>query len=225
VLDVDGLFITGTDTGVGKTAVTVAIARTMRDQGHRPLAIKPIATGCRIERGRWANDDTLALAEATGADIADVTHWGFPEPVAPCVVAGLYDVKWSVARFVRHVQRQSESGRPLLVEGVGGLLCPLTLTATVADWVRAMRMPTLVVARRSLGTLNHTLLTLEVARHRGIDVRGVVVSETAPPAGLAEETNVEELRKRIGVPLLGVLPFGGERLDHIDWLSLMRSRE
>jgi dethiobiotin synthetase len=93
-----------------------------------------------------------------------------------------------------------------LVEGVGGLLCPLTDTETVADLVQKLDLPLIVVARRSLGTLNHTLLTLEAAARRGLHVAGVVINETTPPQGLADETNVDELRRRITAPILAVVP-------------------
>jgi dethiobiotin synthetase len=111
----------------------------------------------------------------------------------------------------------------LLVEGVGGLLCPLTESETVADLVRELALPLVIVARRSLGTLNHTLLTVEAARIRKLTVVGVVISETAPPAGLAEQTNVEELRRRLDVPLLGVVPYSDEQgsaIANIGWWDL-----
>jgi dethiobiotin synthetase len=108
----------------------------------------------------------------------------------------------------------------LLVEGVGGLLCPLTDDATVADLAAALGLPLVVVARRSLGTLNHTLMTLEVARHRGLKVVGVVVSETEPLAGVAAITAVDEMRRR-GVPVLAVIPHGSpDPTPDIDWWSL-----
>ncbi len=116
----------------------------------------------------------------------------------------------------------------LLVEGVGGLLCPLTERETVADlWPALLALPLVVIARRSLGTLNHTLLTLEVIRQRGLCVAGVVVNETAPVQGVAEETNVTELGKRLTVPILAVVPFQtnphqGEiaTLAAVDWQRL-----
>ncbi len=121
---------------------------------------------------------------------------------------------------------QAEPGSITLVEGVGGLLCPLTERETVADLARSLGLPLIVVARRSLGTLNHALLTLEVARHRSLPVAGIVVSETVRPSGLAEETNIKELRKRIDVPLLAVLPYQPDPpdrfpcLDAVNWGEL-----
>ncbi len=117
----------------------------------------------------------------------------------------------------------------MLVEGVGGLLCPLTESALVADWIAKLALPVLIVARRSLGTLNHTLLTLEVAKQRCLRVIGVVVNETTRPASLAEQTNVEELRRWIDVPIRAVVPYqeGEPRteipaISDVDWWSLIR---
>ena len=119
------------------------------------------------------------------------------------------------------MRRQARPEAVLLVEGVGGLLCPLTEGETVADLARLLALPLVIVARRALGTLNHTLLTVEVARGRGLAVAGVVVSETTPPCGPAEESNVEELRQRLDVPLLAVAPHGqGLALAAVDWWQL-----
>lgn len=207
-----GLFVTGTDTGVGKTVVTCAIARQWRLQGRAFVVRKPVSTG--------GNEDARLLAEASGQPAEEITPLVFREPAAPPVAAACE------GRLLRlgHVMAACEPrGGPLLVEGVGGLLCPLTEDETVADLALLLRLPLVVVARRSLGTLNHTLLTLEVARARGLPVAGVVVSETAAPAGAAEHTAVDELRRR-GARVLAVAPFGapGPALGAVDWWSLGR---
>ncbi len=225
-----GLFVTGTDTGVGKTWVAAAIARVLCRQGRGVRAIKPVATGAAWTGQRWLSDDTRLLAEATGeADLEAVTPWTLAAPAAPPVAARLAGVALALDDLAAAVRRRG-GGREVgvVVEGVGGLLCPLTEEATVADLVGRLGLPVVVVARRSLGTLNHTLLTLEAARGRRLDVRGVVVNETTPPAGVAEETNVEELRRRLAVPLLAVVPHqaGGpegvaEAVAGVDWWGLM----
>ena len=223
-----GLFITGTDTSVGKTLVTAAVARSLRGQGRGVVVCKPVATGARQVGGRWLADDTVALAEATGltGEWERVTPWAFADPVAPPLAARQQGVTLALAAVAGAVLNRARPGAALLVEGVGGLLCPLTDGETVADLVRELGLGLVVVARRSLGTLNHTLLTLEVARARGLSVAGVVVSETVPPDGLADETNVDELR-RLGVGVLAVVPHraggaGGEEpaLAGVDWWRL-----
>jgi dethiobiotin synthetase len=233
IRELRGLFVTGTDTGVGKTWVAAAIARALCQQGRAVRVVKPVATGAAWTGQRWLSDDTRLLAEAAAeTDLEAVTPWTLAAPAAPPVAARLAGVGLVLEDIVAAVRRRG-GGREVgvIVEGVGGLLCPLTEEATVADLVGQLGLPVVVVARRSLGTLNHTLLTVEVARGRGLDVRGVVVNETVPPAGVAEETNVEELRHRLAVPLLAVVPHqvGGPEgmtaaVAGVDWWGLMDGR-
>jgi dethiobiotin synthetase len=202
------LFFTGTDTDVGKTFVTACVARVLRGQGHAVSVSKPVATGARRSGDRWVCADTVRLAAAAGEeDWEAVTPWAFPDPVAPPVAARRRGTALTLADLAAAVRRRERPGATLLVEGVGGLLCPLTDGETVADLAAVVGLPLVIVARRSLGTLNHTLLTVEVARGRGLRVAGVVVNETAPAEGLAEQTNVDELRRRLAVPLLTVVPY------------------
>ena len=219
-----GLFITGTDTGVGKTEVTAAIARLWRRQGRDFAVSKPVATGGGRDAG-----DTLRLARAAGeADLEAVTPFAFAEPAAPPVAARASGARLTLEGLAEAVRRRHRPGGAVLVEGVGGLLCPLSDEHAVADLAFVLGLPLVVVARRSLGTLNHTLLTVESARARGLRLAGVVVSEAAPVAGLAEQSNVEELR-RLGVPVLAVVPYraGGYEeeipaVSAVDWWSLAR---
>ncbi|HXG11615.1 MAG TPA: dethiobiotin synthase, partial [Gemmataceae bacterium] len=226
------MIITGTDTGVGKTVVTAGIARLLRRQGCAVRVCKPVATGASWVGGRWVSEDTIRLAEAAGipGDLEAVTSWTFPDPVAPPVAARRQGVTLDLAELAEAVRRCHRPGAVLLVEGVGGLLCPLTERETVADLAAVLGLPLVVVARRSLGTLNHTLLTLEAAQRRGLRVAGVVVNETVPPDTLADATNVEELRRRITVPLLAVMPhqadpFADEppALAAVDWRGLCQT--
>lgn len=209
-----GLFIVGTDTGVGKTIVTAAIARHLHQQGEAVRVSKPVATGAIRQHEQWVSEDTLTLAQALGVEndstaLQRITPWNFPEPVAPPVAARLAGVTLNIHEMKRAIEQQSRDGF-LLVEGVGGLLCPLTEHETVADLAALINLPVIVVARRSLGTLNHTLMTLEVAQRRQLTIAGLIVNETTPPEGLAEETNILELQKRVNAPLLGVLPYQRE---------------
>jgi len=223
-----GLFFTGTDTGVGKTFVAAAAARRLRQQGCSVRVCKPVATGARCIKGRWVSEDTLRLAEAAGMEkeLAEITPWAFPEPVAPPVAARFHGITLTIDETAAAVRRQARPGGILLVEGIGGLLCPLTEAETVADLAKAVGFPLVVVARRSLGTLNHTLLTLEAARIRGLPVAGLVINETTPSQTLAEEMNVDELRRRVAVPLLAVIPhqpqgaISPDAVAAIDWRQL-----
>lgn len=222
-----GLFFTATDTGVGKTYVTSAVARLLRQQGHSIAVCKPVATGAAWVDGRWLADDTVQLALSAGVtpDWSSVTPWTFPEAVAPPVAARLHGVVLDLAEIAQSVRRLEQVNTTLLVEGVGGLLCPLTEHETVADLVKAVQLPLIIVARRGLGTLNHTLLTVEVAHRRGLRVAGVVINEPEPPAGLAAMTNIEELGRRLDVPLLALVPHdaakdGTTAVASTDWRRL-----
>jgi dethiobiotin synthetase len=219
-----GLFVVGTDTSVGKTVVTAAIARCLRNIGRAVVVCKPVATGA--ENG--VSDDTRRLADAVGhTDYHRVTPWTFPLPAAPPVAARAAKAELVLSKIADYVKAAAPSDALMLVEGVGGLLCPLTERESIADLALVLNFPLIVVARRSLGTLNHTLLTLDVARQRGLRVAGVVISETTPVRCFAEETNVVELSKRIAVPLLAVVPYREnpyegeiESLTVVDWHAL-----
>ena len=223
-----GLCFIGTDTGVGKTFVTAAVARLLRLQRRNVAVCKPVATGARQTNGSWVSDDTVLLADAAGmmGELERVTPWTFPEPAAPPVAARLAGVELKFDALVQAV-RDLAKPRPACAGGRRGRLALSAHRARNGGRLGCtVEMPLVLVTRRSLGTLNHTLLTLEVARSRGLPVVGVVVSETVRPEGLAAETNVEELKKRIHVPVLAVVPFlpNGPRIPHeihaVDWWQL-----
>src|SRR5439155_12884693 len=227
-----GLFFSGTDTGVGKTVVTAGVARLLRRQGRPVRVCKPVATGAAWCNGRWLSEDTRLLASAAGmeGELDRVTPWAFEAPAAPPVAARLAGTSLGLSDLVTAVRACARSEAALLVEGVGGLLCPLTERETVADLVRVLGLPLVLVARRSLGTLGHTLMAVEVAAGRGLPLAGVVVSETVAPCGPADETNVDELRRRLAVPLLAVVPHGArdesaaDALAAVDWWRLANKR-
>ncbi|MBI1913600.1 MAG: dethiobiotin synthase [Planctomycetes bacterium] len=223
-----GLFFSGTDTSVGKTVVTAAVARLLRRQGRPVRVCKPVATGAAWSGGRWLSEDTWLLASAAGmeAELDRVTPWSFKAPAAPPVAARLAGMSLSLSELVTAVRTCAHPEAALLVEGVGSLLCPLTERETVADLVRELGLPLVLVARRSLGTLGHTLMAVEVATGRNLPLAGVVVSETVPPCGPADETNVDELRRRLAVPLLAVVPHGAtgesaaDAVAAVDWWQM-----
>lgn len=219
-----GLFMTATDTGAGKTYVTAGLARLWRRE-RRPFRVcKPVATGADND---WSDDTRLLAEAADDPDLHAITPYTFAVPAAPPVAARLAGTTLRLEDLVAAVRRRAADGNAVLVEGVGGLLCPLTERETVADLAVELALPLIVVARRSLGTLNHTLLTVEAAQRRGLRMAGVIVTATTPVMGVAEETAIEELRQWLNVPLLAALPHqpnadDGEIADlrTVDWWRL-----
>jgi dethiobiotin synthetase len=191
------LLVTGTDTGVGKTYVTAALAAACAGSGRRVAVLKAAQTG---------DDDDAAWIAKRVPGIAVRTALRYDAPVAPVVAARLEGApEPSLEPIVAAARELRASTDGILVEGSGGLLVPISRRETFADLALALDLPLLIVARPGLGTLNHTALTVEVARARGIDVAGVVVCGTSADPGIAERTNLDELRRI--APLLGTLPY------------------
>ena len=213
-----GLFIVGTDTGVGKTRVAAAIARTWREAGHRVGVLKPASSGTEVIDGRSISPDAEALIEAIGGNIPRhrVAPIVFDEPLAPPVAARRMGRLLTPERVIQAVAESLEwwSSRAdlMVVEGVGGLLCPLAEGWTLADLAIWLDYPLVVVAHRGLGTLNHTLLTIEAARRRSLRVAGVILNGSrATTDPVAEATNAAELARRLGdVAILADWPFDTE---------------
>jgi dethiobiotin synthetase len=203
-------FVTGTDTGVGKTTVSAGILAALRRRGHPVAALKPVETGCsRGPTGELVPSDALLLRAAAGRDdlpLASVVPYLYPLPITPAVAARREGVPISLpAIHAAYASLRALRPRLLLVEGAGGLLSPLTDDHLGADLAHELDLPLLVIARASLGTLNHTLLTLHEAESRGLAVAGVVLSRTLDARGPDEDTNLTELRRLTRVPVLGVL--------------------
>ena len=208
-----GLFITGTDTEVGKTVVAAGLAYGLRRLGLRVGVMKPVATGCARANGTLASADARALLRASGSrDPMDlVCPYRFEPPAAPLVAAeNRYDVpkappvrRTVIERAFRELARRHDI---VLVEGIGGLLVPLNSRESVADLARHLGLPVLVVARAGLGTINHTLLTIEAARSAGLNLAGVVLNGRSRRPSLAERTNPRVIRELGRVPILGVVP-------------------
>lgn len=210
-----GLFVTGTDTGVGKTWVSSALASAMTRAGVRVGVIKPVATGATRVDGEWRSEDTEALIAAIGREVPRhrVTPILFEEPLAPPVAARRAGEPLDFGRLLAATEEAIAwwsgpgGAEVVVVEGVGGLLCPIAERKTVADLAVALDFPVVVVARRGLGTLNHTLLTVEASLLRGLRLAGVVLNGAEPIGSpIAEQTNPEELSRWLGnVPLLAEL--------------------
>jgi len=219
-----GLFVTGTDTDVGKTFVTALIARELRHDGVRVGVCKPACSGAEFVAGVPVWQDIEQLAAAAEIDDRErICRQRFLAPLAPPVAAALEDGTLDDELCRRTVTDWEGRCDLMLVEGVGGLLCPLTATSSVADFAGWTGFPLIIVARLGLGTINHTLLTLECAAQRGLRVGGILLSDgdrlSETPAG---RTNADELSSRIDVPLLGVVPFGADSVRLRDGITPAR---
>lgn len=204
-----GLFITATDTEVGKTVVAGAIADWFRRRGHRAGVLKPFATGCAHRREGLVSEDAEFLAHCADArfPLDVICPVRFAEPLAPRVAAerAKQPVDWNALnRSLRMIQAGSDV---LIVEGIGGVMVPLDERHTVIDLMQWMRLPAVIVARAGLGTINHTLLTLHALRTANISVAGVVINRyPADNASVAEETNPRVIEKVGKVPVLCIVP-------------------
>jgi dethiobiotin synthetase len=204
-----GLFVTGTDTGVGKTMVTASLVLALRGLGVNACGMKPIETGCH-RRGRTLvprDGKFLKSVAAMYEPVTAVTPYCLERPLAPLIAAEIEGVSIDLGLVRKRFAKLAEKYDAVIVEGVGGLAVPLTARASVADLAKSLKLPLLIVASPFLGTINHTLLTVSFARRMRIEIAGVVLNYMSPPEGsLAEETNPEALRRLSGVPVLGVLP-------------------
>lgn len=205
-------FVTGTDTGVGKTTVATAVLAAASARGLRTGCMKPAESGCaRNANGELMPADALALRAASnmGQALESVCLYRFAAPVAPGVAADQCGEEISIERIkAGFAALAAEQPDVALVEGAGGLLVPLGRGVMVADLAQSLDIPLLVVGRPGLGTINHTLLTIEVARARGIDVAGFIFSAHAADMDeAAMRVNGVEIEKASGVRSLGCLPW------------------
>jgi dethiobiotin synthetase len=205
---VPGCFVTGTDTGVGKTVVTAAIVAALRARGSAVRVLKPIITGLdETPRPDWPHDHELlaAIAGAAPEEVAIVTYG---PAVSPHLAGELSGRPVDPGALRAAIQAASGGGEVLIVEGVGGLLVPLSDRYSVRDLARDVALPLILVARPGLGTINHTLLTLEAARAEGLPVAGVVLTPW-PEAPSAVELSNRRTIERLGDVPVATLPYIG----------------
>lgn len=208
-VSIPGLFVTGTDTEVGKTLVAGAIADWFRRRGRRVGVLKPVATGCARRREGLVSEDAEFLAHCADArfPLDVICPQRYAEPLAPAIAAERAEqpVDWdAVQRSLRMIGGGSDI---MIVEGVGGAMVPLDAKHTVLDLARWLALPAVVVARAGLGTINHTLLTVNALRAAGVTVAGVVVNRyPSDGASIAEESNPRAIERWGKVPVLCIVP-------------------
>ena len=190
------IFITGTDTGVGKTYVAKLMAGALRQQGYKVAVMKPIVTG--------SMDDVNRLKA--------VHVYFFKTALAPSVAAKLEHKNISIDRILSAYKKLCQENDFVIVEGIGGLLVPIKKGYLVADLIKDMAAPAIIVARPGLGTINHTLLTVKYAQNAGIKVLGVIFNETKKTKiGACERTNPKEIEREADVPILGWVKYGSKK--------------
>ncbi len=170
-----GLFVTGTDTGVGKTVLSAALLAAMASAGEAVRAHKPVVTGLDEPPERWPRDHEL-LAAITGMSPAQVSPLRYGPPTSPHLAAALAGERIEPGEVIARARAAGDGGRTVIVEGVGGLLVPFCEELTVRDLARALDLPVLIAARPGLGTINHTLLAIDAARAAGVRVCAVVLT-------------------------------------------------
>jgi dethiobiotin synthetase len=206
---VRGCFVTGTDTGVGKTVLAAAIAAALRATGTRVAAFKPVVTGLdEPEPGRPADHELLGAA--AGVRPAAVAPLRFGPPVSPHLAAELAGVEVDPAGLEAAARAAAVGAGAIVVEGVGGLLVPLTTGYTIRDLAHALGLPVLVAARPGLGTISHSLLTVEAARAAGLDVRAVVLTPWPERPSAMERSNRATIARMAEVEVHALPPVGVE---------------
>ena len=201
----NGLFITGTDTGVGKTIVAATLARILKTRGVNVGVMKPVTTGCVERNGELISEDAELLAWAAGVDCTDdVAPYRLRQPIAPVEAASLDSVKIDFNRIAESYRRLAARHDYLIVEGAGGLMVPLNGGLLIADLIRHLDLPLLVVARPDLGTINHSVLTCFAAGQMDLEVKGVIVNHFPANPGLAEKGASHQIGSLCGAPILGI---------------------
>lgn len=222
-----GLFIAGTDTDVGKTFVASRIAATLHRQGHRVGVYKPVASGCEVHEGRLISGDAQALWQSAGSagELDAVCPQLFQAPLAPPLAARMEERTVDADLLRSGLNYWLDRSDIVLVEGVGGLMSPVSDDDYVADLAFDFGFPLIVVAADALGVINQTLQTLITAAtfREGLEVAGIVLDAAGPPSDddPSIATNMEELQQRCVPPILARLGWGAEAFDtELDWFSL-----
>jgi dethiobiotin synthetase len=228
-----GLFVTGTDTDVGKTIITSGIAAVLKEKQVDIGVYKPLLSGVSREH---PESDTSLLKEGSQTPLTyeEITPFEFKEPLAPYVAGKLEGRSIYLKDVLNHWNQIKEKHQYFLVEGAGGISVPLGLDFLVSDLIAALDLPTIIVARPNLGTINHTFLTVKYTQSIGIKIAGIIINGKKSDFDLAEQTNPNVIEKQCGVPILGITPrleeLNKEAIkqmikDHIDVSKIIKKLE
>jgi dethiobiotin synthetase len=207
-----GVFVTGTDTGVGKTEIACALLRAGSSMGWRSVGMKPVAAGARRVRGRWTHTDVAALAEASVVRVPNRLRnpYLLVPAIAPHIAADDAGIDLQIGAIMRAYRELSRRADWIVVEGAGGFCVPLNERAHMGDLATRLRLPIVLVVGMRLGCISHALLTAEAIERRGLVLAGWVANRI-DPAMRRYRDNVASLSARLDAPLWGEVPFVAER--------------
>lgn len=207
-----GFFITGTDTGVGKTIIAGAIAVVLKSLGLHTGVMKPVESGCTRRGNSLVPNDAMFLKQIAHTDdpVSDIAPSLFENPLAPMSAAEIEKKNVDLGNMEKVFVHMSSKYDALVIEGIGGLMVPIKGNYYALDLARDFKFPLIITARPGLGTINHTLLTVNTAISSGLKVAGVVINYSYPPLNdLAEQTNLALLPRILPVSIAGVFPYIG----------------
>lgn len=205
-----GFFITGTDTGVGKTVIAGAVIKVLQSFGVKACAMKPIESGCGKEGGVLIPYDGTFLKQAAHMDepINQVTPFCFESPLSPLAASEIEGRKVSIDEIKKAYYRLYTAYEAIVVEGVGGLMVPIRRDYFIVDLARELSLPLIIVTKPGLGAINHTMLTVNYALEAGLEVAGLIINYSLPPENsLAEKTNPGVLDEICPVSIIGTFPY------------------
>ncbi|MDR2219538.1 MAG: dethiobiotin synthase [Methylobacillus sp.] len=219
-----GYFITGTDTGVGKTLIASALVHHFAQNGQRAVGLKPVATGCAWHDGQLLSDDVAELQAASNVTLPlqIINPYAFEPPLAPHIAAALVGQRIEIKTLLNAYEQAATATDVVVVEGVGGFRVPLNNHEDTADLAARLALPVILVIGVRLGCLSHALLTAESIASRGLKLASWVANVIDPQMAALQEY-VQSLKQRIAAPCLGVVPWN-ERADFVQIEALLRQQ-
>ena len=205
-----GFFVTGTDTGVGKTIITAALIKAICRLGFTAGGMKPVESGCLQQGDVLVPSDGMFIKTIAHMEenIGHITPCRFKSPLAPLPASEIEGISVDFEKIKKAFADLSRKYDVVIVEGIGGLLVPITRNYSVIDMAKDFNLPLIVVSRPSLGTINHTMLTVNYALKEGLRVAGIIINYNQPPENtLAEATNPEIIKRISPVPVIGIFPY------------------
>jgi dethiobiotin synthetase len=204
-------FITGTDTGVGKTLISSALIHGFVQRGYSTAGMKPVAAGCELQGGELISEDVAQLVSASNVAVPlrQINPYAFLPAIAPHIAAEQEGVTISLGVMLDAYQQLSTQADVVIVEGVGGFCVPLGNGFDTADLAQQLALPVIMVVGMRLGCLNHALLTAEAIKARGLELAGWIANQVDPQMSVFDE-NLHTLKKRLDAPCLGILPWLGK---------------